>query len=198
MTLRHLPIFFSLALAACGGASGPPAQASVPGSTSSQIQDEQQDEAKSLPDDAARTEDGSLPAMMPARSAVRFLNQASFGATDAEAAGLQRQWRWGWMQQQFELPVGLTHWDRVKATQAAFLAEDGARTESDLKKSALGLDDLADLPHRARPAAQTPRLHVVADPRHLDGGLLLRGQVQPAHCRRLPGRARAPRLRQLP
>ena len=74
----------------------------------------------------------SLPEQMPDSSAVRFLNQATFGSTEADITALRRQWRWGWLQAQFALPVGRTHWDGVKADQAAWLAEDTSRTADNL------------------------------------------------------------------
>jgi uncharacterized protein (DUF1800 family) len=69
---------------------------------------------------------------MPTRSAVRFLNQATFGAQDAELTSLRSEWRTGWLQRQFALPVARTHWDGVLADQAAWLAEDSTRTAQNL------------------------------------------------------------------
>lgn len=64
---------------------------------------------------------------MPASSAVRFLAQASFGATDAEVQNVQKLWRHGWLQQQFAMPQGQSYWDRVKAGQVAWANEEPGR-----------------------------------------------------------------------
>jgi uncharacterized protein (DUF1800 family) len=70
---------------------------------------------------------GAVPVQMPARSAVRFLNQATFGARDADVAGLRVDWRKGWLNKQFAMPVPKTYWDHVLADRAAWVAEDPAR-----------------------------------------------------------------------
>jgi uncharacterized protein (DUF1800 family) len=126
-------------LAACGGGSSggrsngnsapPPVDyAALPGANANaKILAEQVDEAT-----AAGTPVTSLPAQLPEASAVRFLNQATFGSTEAESAAAQQQWRTGWLQAQFELPVERTHWDRVIADQAALLAEDPTRDPNNL------------------------------------------------------------------
>lgn len=65
-----------------------------------------------------------LPPVISDKSAVRFLNQATFGSTEAEIATVQRLGRRGWLQAQFALPVGRTMWDSVKADLAAWLGEN--------------------------------------------------------------------------
>jgi uncharacterized protein (DUF1800 family) len=65
-----------------------------------------------------------LPVPISENSAVRFLNQATFGSTEAEIATVQMLGREGWLQAQFALPVGRTMWDSVKADQAAWLNEN--------------------------------------------------------------------------
>jgi uncharacterized protein (DUF1800 family) len=72
---------------------------------------------------------------MPARSAVRFLNQATFGARDADVAGLRADWRKGWLNKQFAMPVPKTHWDHVLADRAAWLAEDPSRQERNMPQA---------------------------------------------------------------
>ncbi|AKT43026.1 DUF1800 domain-containing protein [Chondromyces crocatus] len=83
------------------------------------LADEKADELLALPAGTALGADG-LPTNMPARSAVRFLNQATFGATDDDVARLSELWRGAWIHQQFELPIGITTWDRVRALQTAW------------------------------------------------------------------------------
>ena len=51
----------------------------------------------------------SVPVQMPTPAAVRFLNQATFGATDADIADVRRDWRIGWMRQQYALAPSSTH-----------------------------------------------------------------------------------------
>jgi uncharacterized protein (DUF1800 family) len=122
----------ALALAACGsGGDAPPGNntptdfSTLPGANANaQILAEQVDEAGPQPT--------SLPTEMPEASAVRFLNQATFGSTEAETAAAQQQWRFGWMQAQFALPLERTHWDRVKADQAAVLAAEPTRDPNQL------------------------------------------------------------------
>jgi uncharacterized protein (DUF1800 family) len=136
-----LAVMLAAALAACGGGSSngssnsgssgntPPTDYStLPGANAdAKILAEQVDEAT-----AAGTPVTSLPAQLPEASAVRFLNQASFGSTEAETAAAQQQWRTGWLQAQFALPLERTHWDRVTADQAALLAEDPTRDPNNL------------------------------------------------------------------
>ncbi len=122
-----LAIVLAAALAACGGSSsgnnsGPPPTdySTLPGANANaKILAEQVDEAT-----AAGTPVTSLPVQLPEASAVRFLNQATFGSTEVETAAAQQQWRTGWLQAQFALPVERTHWNRVAADQAAYLAEN--------------------------------------------------------------------------
>jgi uncharacterized protein (DUF1800 family) len=123
-------------LAACGGSGGdggsdgPQDDASLPGANANaEIRAEQKDEAAAL---AAGQPITSLPVQMPENSAVRFLNQATFGSNAAETAAVQRDWRWGWMQAQFNAANSRTHWDRVKADQVAWLAEDATRLPTNL------------------------------------------------------------------
>jgi uncharacterized protein (DUF1800 family) len=127
----------ALLLAACGGGGGgggpappPPDDASLPGaSTNAEIRAEQRDEANALAGGQPVT---ALPVQMPENSAVRFLNQATFGSTEALTAAVRTEWRWGWLQAQFALPTARTHWDSVKADQAAWLAEDSTRSADNL------------------------------------------------------------------
>jgi uncharacterized protein (DUF1800 family) len=132
-----LAVFLSAAVSACGGNSssnsGTPATnyAALPGANAdAKILAEQVDEAT-----AAGTPVTSLPAQLPEPSAVRFLNQATFGSTEADTAAAQQQWRTGWLQAQFALPVERTHWDRVTADQAALLAEDPTRDPNNLSSA---------------------------------------------------------------
>jgi uncharacterized protein (DUF1800 family) len=131
-----LAVVLAAALAACGGGSsggnnsGPPPTdySTLPGANAdAKILAEQVDEAT-----AAGTAITSLPVQLPEASAVRFLNQATFGSTEAETAAAQPQWRTGWLQAQFALPVERTHWDRVVADQAAVLASEPTRDPNNL------------------------------------------------------------------
>jgi uncharacterized protein (DUF1800 family) len=132
-----LAVVLAAALAACGGGgngnsnggSTPPTDyATLPGANANaKILAEQVDEAK-----AAGTPVTSLPVQLPEASAVRFLNQATFGSTEAETAAAQQQWRTGWLQAQFALPVERTHWDGVIADQAAAQAEEPTRDPNQL------------------------------------------------------------------
>ncbi len=125
-------------LTACGGDSGspaptgpgsgtdpgaPPATPPAGASSNPQILLEQLAEAKAG-DPAAQP--SSVPAQLPAAAAVRFLNQATFGSTEAEATKVQQGWRWGWLQEQFALPVAKLHWDFVLADHAAWMLENPA------------------------------------------------------------------------
>jgi uncharacterized protein (DUF1800 family) len=118
-------------LAGCGGASaaGTPTNAStLPGASSNpRVLAEQVSEAG--PGATA------LPAELAEASAVRFLNQATFGSTESETAAVQRQWRWGWLQAQYAQPNTRTHWQRVTADQAALLAEEPARDANNLPRN---------------------------------------------------------------
>lgn len=67
-------------------------------------------------------------------SAVRFLNQATFGSTEAETAATQRAWRTGWLQAHFATVDPRTHRQRVTADQAALLAEDPTRDPNQLPR----------------------------------------------------------------
>ncbi len=132
-----LAVVLAAALAACGGGSssgggnsGPPPTdySTLPGANAdAKILAEQVDEAT-----AAGTPVASLPVQLPEASAVRFLNQATFGSTEADTAAAQAQWRTGWLQAQFALAVERTHWDRVTADQAALLAEEPTRDPNNL------------------------------------------------------------------
>ncbi|MEY2844423.1 MAG: hypothetical protein RI920_2460, partial [Pseudomonadota bacterium] len=93
---------------------------------------EQHVELAALPPEA-QVPFGSAPLTLPARSAVRFLNQATFGATDAEVAKVEKDWRWGWMQAQFAMPITETHWGRVKARQAIWLSQGTVAAPRDIK-----------------------------------------------------------------
>lgn len=132
-----LALALATTLAACGGSNSngsgsgsspnetPTDASTLPGANANpQILAEQVDEAGANPT--------SLPTQLPEASAVRFLNQATFGSTEADTASAQQQWRLGWMQAQFALPVERTHWDRVAADQAAWLAEDAARNPANI------------------------------------------------------------------
>jgi uncharacterized protein (DUF1800 family) len=137
-----LNVLLAATLAGCGGSgssssggdssssgSTPPTDYStLPGANAdAKILAEQVDEAT-----AAGTPVTSLPAQLPEGSAVRFLNQATFGSTEAETAAAQQQWRTGWLQTQFASASPRTHWDRVTADQAALLAEDATRDPNNL------------------------------------------------------------------
>ena len=135
--LAALWLAVALGLAACGGGGtpstdGPPPGGPPPGANANPlILAEQRDELAALPADEPVAA-GAVPVQLPRRSAVRFLNQATFGAVDAEVDALRSEWRTGWLQRQFALPVGTTHWDRVLQNQAAWLALDSSRTQADL------------------------------------------------------------------
>jgi uncharacterized protein (DUF1800 family) len=132
-----LAVVLAAALAACGGGgssandtSAPPPTdySTLPGANAdAKILAEQVDEAT-----AAGTTVTSLPAQLPEASAVRFLNQATFGSTETETAAAQAQWRSGWLQTQFARAADRTHWDRVTADQAALLAEEPTRDPNQL------------------------------------------------------------------
>jgi uncharacterized protein (DUF1800 family) len=99
--------------------SNPPVNALPTGASNNpQVFVEQLAEAK-LGNAAAKPT--SVPTQLPAAAAVRFLNQATFGATEAEVVKVQNDWRTGWMQDQFGMPSGKLHWDAVLADQAAWL-----------------------------------------------------------------------------
>jgi uncharacterized protein (DUF1800 family) len=71
-------------------------------------------------------------------SAARFLSQASFGATDEEVAKVQTLWRQGWLQQQFAMPQGASHFDRVLAAQVSWAAQEPGR---DIRKAPASIPD---------------------------------------------------------
>ncbi len=112
----------SLAVSGCEGESDDP-----------EVAREQRIEQAALPPDADLPAGGGLPITLPARSAVRFLNQATFGANDAELASVKSAWRWGWMQAQFAMPVAQTHWDAVKARQAIWVSQGTLDNPRDIK-----------------------------------------------------------------
>jgi uncharacterized protein (DUF1800 family) len=125
-------VWVVLALGACGGGSGSGGSttavgvdpSSLPGANADpQIAVEQFDEVKG---DGAASPD-RLPPRMPENSAVRFLNQATFGSTDEAVELVQGEWRRGWLRRQFDLPVGRTHWQRVLDDQAADAVEHPER-----------------------------------------------------------------------
>ncbi len=72
-----------------------------------------------------------LPVQMPDSSAVRFLNQATFGATTADVEKLRTQWRQGWLEEQMALPITQTNWDRVRALQTAWFNSQTSPTTAD-------------------------------------------------------------------
>jgi uncharacterized protein (DUF1800 family) len=116
--------FTALLLSACGGSSSgtqspPPPENTTP----PQVLAEQQDAQREANASGAAA---PLPTQMAANAAVRFLNQASFGAVPDQIAQVQQQWRWGWLQAQYQVPA-TTHWDAVKADHAAWLAQDPTR-----------------------------------------------------------------------
>jgi uncharacterized protein (DUF1800 family) len=132
---RPLAALSVLALAACGsgGGNAPPGNPTPPtgANPDARVYAEQVDELAALPADEP-VAPGAVPVQMPTRSAVRFLNQATFGAQDADVATLRSEWRTGWLARQFALPVARTHWDGALADQAAWLAEDSTRLAKDL------------------------------------------------------------------
>lgn len=92
---------------------------------------EKQDEKLvALPAGAALDADG-LPVNMPDPSIVRFLNQATFGATPADMESIRTRWREGWIQDQMALPITQTHWDRVRALQTAWFNSQTSPTTAD-------------------------------------------------------------------
>jgi uncharacterized protein (DUF1800 family) len=130
--LAALAAAMTATLSGCGGGGSPaesaPAPidyASLPGASSNKsVLAEQIEQAGPAPT--------SLPLQLSEASAVRFLNQATFGSTEAETAAAQRQWRTGWLETQFAMPVGRTHWQRVLDDQAALLAADPSRDPAQL------------------------------------------------------------------
>jgi uncharacterized protein (DUF1800 family) len=128
-----LALLASLALAACGGSSGGNAVTDPPSNVPPQVLVEQQDLQKEQA--AANGASAPLPTQLPANAAVRFLNQASFGAVPADIALAQEKWRWGWLQAQYAVPA-TSHWDAVLADQAAWLAEDPTRTPDRIPNTA--------------------------------------------------------------
>ena len=123
-------------LGACGGGGSgttpPTDDASLPGANANpEVRAEQKEEALALGQPVT-----SLPVQMPDNAAVRFLNQATFGGTAAELASLKPLWRWGWLQAQFSQSAGRSHWEGVRADQAAWLAEDATRTPDNLPNAA--------------------------------------------------------------
>ena len=72
-----------------------------------------------------------LPVNMPTASAVRFLNQATFGATPGDIAAASTRWRDGWIQDQMALPITQTNWDRVRALQTAWFNAQSNPTGAD-------------------------------------------------------------------
>jgi uncharacterized protein (DUF1800 family) len=134
-----LALLASLALAACGGGSNSGASSGVgspdPNANAApQVLAEQQ-ELQREQTAASNGATAALPTQLSANASVRFLNQASFGATPDQVAQVQQQWRWGWLQAQYQLPA-TTHWDAVKADQAAFLAANPDRDPSNLPSTA--------------------------------------------------------------
>jgi uncharacterized protein (DUF1800 family) len=118
-------------LAGCGGASAadtPTNASALPGASSN---------PRVLAEQVSAAGPGAtaLPAELTEASAVRFLNQATFGSTESETAAVQRQWRWGWLQAQYAQPNTRTHWQRVTADQAALLAEEPARDPNNLPRN---------------------------------------------------------------
>jgi uncharacterized protein (DUF1800 family) len=59
------------------------------------------------------------PSVMSEATTVRFLNQATFGSTEAMTAEAQPLWRYGWMQKQFAMPITSTHFQVVDARNLA-------------------------------------------------------------------------------
>jgi uncharacterized protein (DUF1800 family) len=109
--LPALTLAAGLALAGCGGGE----------SSNPEVAREQRIEAQALPADVV-VPTGSLSTTLPARSAVRFLSQASFGANEGELSKVEANWRWGWMQSQFDMALPATHWDKVKERQAIWVS----------------------------------------------------------------------------
>jgi uncharacterized protein (DUF1800 family) len=69
--------------------------------------------------------------------AVRFLNQATFGSTEAETASLQLQGRAAWMQSQFELPPGRSYVQRIVDAHTALVAAHPRRDPTNVPRSLL-------------------------------------------------------------
>ena len=122
-------------LVGCGGGSGgsgDPAPAPESNDLAARVHAEQvaaaQDELEGQPASAPLV----LPHTMSERAAVRFLNQATFGATDVEKSSVQERWRAGWLEQQFAMPPSRSHWDGVQADAAALLASDPSLSKSNL------------------------------------------------------------------
>ncbi|MEY4763550.1 MAG: hypothetical protein RI907_223, partial [Pseudomonadota bacterium] len=116
-------------MSACEGQSDDPA-----------VAQEQMIEARALPADA-QVPLGSLPLTLPARSAVRFLGQASFGANDEEVNKLATLWRAGWLQQQEAMPPVASHWDRMREAQAYWVSQAPTGTTRDIKDAPASLFD---------------------------------------------------------
>ena len=104
-------LFASAILAGCKGVSSNP-----------EIAREQFAEMRALPPGLTLAP-GYVPQTVPERSAVRFLAQASFGANTADIERVSRDWRWGWLQEQFALPVTRTHWDALKQKQDLWVSQ---------------------------------------------------------------------------
>ncbi len=113
-------VLVPLALAGCGGGgSGDGASSLSSGPTlpsgahaNPSVLREQRDELLALPA-AEQVAAGGVPVRMPERSAIRFLAQASFGARRGDIEPLRDQWRTGWLEAQFAMPVSKTHWDNT-------------------------------------------------------------------------------------
>ncbi len=69
-----------------------------------------------------------VPALMPEATAVRFLNQATFGSTEATTAEIQPLWRYGWLQKQFAMPITSTHFQVVDARNLATPGNDAGES----------------------------------------------------------------------
>jgi uncharacterized protein (DUF1800 family) len=126
-----LALSAAVLLAACGGSSsaGAPADpGSLPGASGN---------PKILAEQVSEAGPGAsaLPAELSDASAVRFLNQATFGSTEAETVAAQRAWRWGWLQAQFDAPNPRTHWQRVAADHAALIAAEPTRDPNNLPRT---------------------------------------------------------------
>ncbi len=101
-----------------GGMATQPASAGA--DTTMTLAAEKKDEMLVALPAGAALDAGGLPVNMPDRSAVRFLNQATFGATPADIASVATLWRDGWIRAQMALPVTQTNWDRVRTLQTAW------------------------------------------------------------------------------
>ena len=124
-----LALVAAIGLAACEGQSDDPG-----------VAEEQNVEVLALPADE-QVPLGSLPVKLPARSAVRFLSQASFGANDADVAKLATSWRTGWLQEQVAMPASTSHWDMVRAAQADWVSKAPTGTTRDVKDAPSSLFD---------------------------------------------------------